>query len=118
MATQSAPQAASTTASTTHPLTPLSSVEIVSAAGIIRSLYPANTSLLFKAVTLQEPEKAATLKYLDAEHAGTALPTGIDRKAFIAYYIRNTVSLRLCFIAFEDLAGLVAGEGLGMRRQR
>lgn len=75
-----------------HPFNPLSTTEIVAASGIIRSLYPANAILQFKAVTLQEPEKELMLPYLEAEHAGKTLPTGLARKAFVAYYLKNTVS--------------------------
>ena len=74
-----------------HPLSPLAAAEIVRAAAFIRNLYPSSIKLQFKAVTLEEPEKARLVPYLDAEHAGRRLPS-IDRKAFISYYIRNTVS--------------------------
>lgn len=74
-----------------HPLSPLTASEITTTARFIRGLYTSNTSLLFKAITLQEPEKAQLAPYLDAEHNGQ--PTGhIDRKAFVNYIIRNTVS--------------------------
>ena len=74
-----------------HPLSPLAASEIVRAADFIRNLYPASVKLQFKAVTLEEPEKARLVPYLDAEHRGRRLPS-IDRKAFVSYYIRNTVS--------------------------
>ena len=74
-----------------HPLSPLAASEIVRAADFIRNLYPASVKLQFKAVTLEEPEKARLAPYLDAEHGGRRLPS-IDRKAFVSYYIRNTVS--------------------------
>ena len=78
-----------------HPLSPLSASEIVRAADFIRRLYPSAAELQFKAVTLEEPEKARLVPYLEAEHGGRKLPA-IDRKAFVSYYIRNTVSrLRL-----------------------
>ena len=75
-----------------HPLSPLTASEIVQAADFIRHLYPSATRLQFKAVTLEEPAKARLVPYLDAEHAGKRLPA-LDRKAFVSYYIRNTVSL-------------------------
>lgn len=75
-----------------HPLSPLTASEISRASDLIRHLYPSATRLHFKAVTLEEPEKARLVPYLDAEHAGKRLPA-IDRKAFVSYYIRNTVSL-------------------------
>lgn len=74
-----------------HPLAPLSASEITSAAAIIRASWPAHTDLHFKVVTLEEPPKAEVLRYLDAEHTGRPLPS-ISRKAFLNYYIRNTVS--------------------------
>ncbi|RMD42871.1 hypothetical protein DV735_g2295, partial [Chaetothyriales sp. CBS 134920] len=72
-----------------HPLTPLSGSEITKAADLIRSVWPANTDLRFKAITLLEPEKKSLLPYLEAEHSGGQLPS-VPRKAFSAYYIRNT----------------------------
>lgn len=74
-----------------HPLSPLTTSEITSAASLIRSLYASNTKFQFKAITLEEPEKARLVPYLEAEHSGGRLPS-IDRKAFVSYYIRNTVS--------------------------
>lgn len=73
-----------------HPLAPLSATELKNAAAIIKASWPAHTDLHFKVVTLQEPPKSEVLKYLEAEHGGKALPS-IPRKAFINYYIRNTV---------------------------
>lgn len=74
-----------------HPLAPLSAEELTSAATILRSAWPANTDLHFKVVTLEEPPKAQAVPYLDAEHSNKPLPS-IGRKAFVNYYIRNTVS--------------------------
>jgi len=73
-----------------HPLAPLSASELQSASSIIKASWPEHTDLHFKVVTLQEPPKAQVLKYLEAEHNGGSLPV-ISRKAFINYYIRNTV---------------------------
>ena len=73
-----------------HPLSPLTSSEIENAAGLIRQLYPFSTKFQFKAITLEEPEKARLVPYLDAEHGNARLPA-IDRKAFVCYYLRNTV---------------------------
>jgi primary-amine oxidase len=73
-----------------HPLAPLSASELQNAATIIKASWPAHTDLYFKVVTLQEPPKAEVLKYLEAEHSGKSLPS-VSRKAFINYYIRNTV---------------------------
>ena len=74
-----------------HPLNPVTESEIRSATRIIKSKYPEGTSLHFKIITLEEPEKAVMMPYLQAEHAGGAFPK-IDRKIFISYYLRNTVS--------------------------
>ena len=73
------------------PRSPLTASEITTSAKFIRGLYPSGADLHFKAITLQEPEKAQLAPYLDAEHNGQT--TGhIDRKAFVNYIIRNTVS--------------------------
>lgn len=89
IATDATPRTAKAVPS--HPLAPLSSAELQTAASIIRASWPARTDLHFKVVTLQEPPKAEVLKYLEAEHGyGGSLPT-VSRKAFINYYIRNTV---------------------------
>ena len=74
-----------------HPLCPITAAEIKRSADLVRSLYPAKTDLRFKAITLEEPEKAQLVPYLDAEHNRGRLPH-IDRKIFVCYYIRNTVS--------------------------
>lgn len=74
-----------------HPLSPITETEIRNAVHVLRSKYPEGTKLHFKAVTLEEPEKAVMLPYLQAEHDGGKLPT-IDRKIFVNYYLRNTVS--------------------------
>jgi primary-amine oxidase len=87
--TDAAPQA--TKAVPSHPLAPLSASEITTAASIIKASWPAHTDLHFKVVTLQEPPKAEVLKYLEAEHTSKSRPA-ISRKAFLNYYIRNTVS--------------------------
>ncbi|KAL8755637.1 MAG: hypothetical protein Q9199_003507 [Rusavskia elegans] len=72
-----------------HPLSPLTAAEITHAVQLVETLYPPNTSLQYKAVTLQEPNKADLVPYLEAEHHGGRKPT-IERRAFVAYYIRNT----------------------------
>jgi primary-amine oxidase len=92
MSTEIISDAAPHTAKTvpSHPLAPLSAAELKTAASIIRASWPARTDLHFKVVTLQEPPKVEVLKYLEAEHGGKSLPT-VSRRAFINYYIRNTV---------------------------
>jgi primary-amine oxidase len=79
-----------TKAVSSHPLAPLSASEITSAASIIKASWPAHTDLHFKVITLQEPRKLEALQYLEAEHAGKSRPE-INRRAFVNYYIRNTV---------------------------
>lgn len=74
-----------------HPLSPLTALEIIKASELIRALYLPKIDLHFKAVTLEEPEKVLLVPYLDAEHQGMKL-LSLDRKAFVCYYIRNTVS--------------------------
>ena len=77
-----------------HPFSPLSASELQDAAAIIKASWPAHTDLHFKVVTLQEPPKVEALKYLEAEHSGKPLPS-IARKAFVNYYIRNTVCAKM-----------------------
>lgn len=96
LATDPSPRATKSIAS--HPLAPLSASELQSAASIIKASWPAHTDLHFKVVTLQEPPKAEVLKYLEAEHSGKSLPE-ISRKAFLNYYIRNTVGKCITFPA-------------------
>ena len=74
-----------------HPFCPLTASEISQASELVRSSWPAHTNLLFKAVTLEEPSKKELAPYIEAEHSG-ASPAKIPRRAFVAYYIRNTVS--------------------------
>jgi primary-amine oxidase len=75
-----------------HPLSPITADEITHASALIRSLWPENTSIQFKVITLDEPSKAEVIPYLDAEHGRESLPA-IERKAFVNYYLRNTVCI-------------------------
>lgn len=75
-----------------HPIAPLTAAEITESSKFIRESWPANTSLQFKVVTLDEPSKTELVPYLAAERAGGKLPT-IARKSMVVYYIRNTVSI-------------------------
>ena len=77
---------------TSHPLAPLTADEINIAAALVRRLWPSGTQLHYKTVTLQEPRKVEVLPFLQAEHGRGPLPT-IQRKAFVNYYIRNTVRM-------------------------
>lgn len=74
-----------------HPIGPLTAQEIAQSAALLRAFWPANTNLQFKTITLLEPPKAQLLPYLVAERAGQT-PAPIERKSFLIYYIRNTVS--------------------------
>ena len=93
-ATQEAisPQAHTVEHNTAHPLCPLTASEISTTAQLIKGSWPSNVDILFKVITLEEPQKKHFVPYLDAEHTGRTLPR-IDRKAFVAYYLRNTVRL-------------------------
>ena len=86
-----APMAEAVKQIASHPLCPITAAEIKGAADLIRRLYPSKTNFQFKVITLQEPEKAQLVPYLEAEHQGEKLPN-IDRRAFVCYYLRNTVS--------------------------
>ena len=86
-----APQAKASKHFAAHPLCPLTGSEISNTAELVKGLWPSNVDLLFKVITLEEPAKKLFVPYLEAEHGGKALPR-IDRKAFVAYYLRNTVS--------------------------
>lgn len=107
----SSPRLAPTVAN--HPLSPLTAFEISTSSQLIHRLYPPRTNLHFKAVTLQEPDKAHTVPYLEAEHFGTN-PSSIDRRSFVCYYIRNTVSLK-SHVARAPLCrdGLLTGSSPG-----
>ena len=73
-----------------HPLGPLTANEISVSAGLIKGLWPSNTNIQFKSITLHEPAKADLVPFLEAEHAGQQTPA-VERKSFVVYYIRNTV---------------------------
>lgn len=74
-----------------HPLASLHGKEIEQTASLIRNVWPETTELWFKAVTLLEPPKDEMLRYIEAEDQHRPLPR-IDRKAFVNYYLKSTVS--------------------------
>lgn len=74
-----------------HPLGPLTADEIKESARLIRGVWPEGTNLQFKSITLQEPKKSDLVPFLAAEHSGQPTPT-VERRSFVVYYIRNTVS--------------------------
>ncbi|KAL6401755.1 copper methylamine oxidase precursor [Ilyonectria robusta] len=73
-----------------HPLAPITAAEIKSAALLAKGRWPANVSIGFKAITLQEPEKHLVVGYLEAERQSKRLPS-IDRKVFVVYTIKSSV---------------------------
>ena len=83
-----------------HPLGPLTHAEISESTGLIKALWPTNTNIQFKTITLHEPSKAELTPFLVAEHSGQARPV-VERKSFVVYYIRNTVSSKSTDSNFE-----------------
>jgi primary-amine oxidase len=88
-----------------HPFAPLSGDEIRIAAGLIKAQWPAQADFHFKVLTLAEPPKAEVLPYLEAEKSGRPLPR-IARKAWINYYIRNTVSAHAMHVTQSQMLTL------------
>jgi primary-amine oxidase len=81
-----------------HPLGPLTASEIKESTRLIKSIWPSNTNIQFKVITLKEPNKADLTPFLAAEHSGQQ-PPAIERRSFVVYYIRNTVcDLPSCFV--------------------
>lgn len=72
-----------------HPLRDLTASEIKQAASLVRQLHRGQ-ELVFKAITLAEPQKDLVLQYFKAQENGTALPA-IPRIVFAAYYFKGTV---------------------------
>jgi primary-amine oxidase len=87
----------------THPLDPLSADEITEAAAVLRAAYPPGSPITFKAITLDEPAKAAVVAYLDAEHRGSPRPV-VPRTAYVLYVMKNTHK------AFEATVDLLTGK--------
>lgn len=88
-----------------HPFSQLTPAEITQSAEIIRNLYP-GTELIFKIITLEEPDKAQALKYLEAEHAVEASRPFVERRSFAAYYKKGGASM----ISLLWLPGLVSAK--------
>lgn len=76
-----------------HPLRDLSADEIERAASLVSKLH-GDQELVFKAITLEEPQKRQVLDYLRAIDNAAPLPS-VRRVAFAAYYFKGTVSRRL-----------------------
>ena len=74
-----------------HPIGPLTASEISQSSSLIKSVWPSSTNIQFKVITLQEPKKAELAPFLTAERTGVS-SASLDRRSFVVYYIRNTVS--------------------------
>lgn len=85
-----------------HPLGPLSGDEISRSSSLIRAAWPEGTKFQFKVVTLLEPAKAELIPYLSAERKGQST-SSIDRRSFVVYYIRNTVSRQPRLVSAQNL---------------
>ncbi|PSS08945.1 hypothetical protein M430DRAFT_37100 [Amorphotheca resinae ATCC 22711] len=83
-----------------HPLGPLTAAEISESARLIKGLWPSNTDIQFKSITLREPNKADLTPFLAAEHAGQPTPN-IERRSFVVYYIRNTDKLHEAIVSLS-----------------
>jgi len=93
VATESpAPTFLSSKAASIHPFAPLSASEIKLASALIRGEWPGKTELQFKVITLEEPAKANVIPVLEAEAKGETFSPP-ERRAFVNYYLRNTVSV-------------------------
>jgi primary-amine oxidase len=75
-----APGSSSGSEAHSHPLSPLSEHEFRNARDIINGLYGAESTLFFRAISLNEPRKAELIPYLEAEHAGAALAELSERR--------------------------------------
>ncbi len=77
----------------THPLGPLTAQEISQSSALVRGSWPHTIDCHFKVITLLEPPKVELAPYLAAKRLGQ-MPASIDRRAFVVYYFRGTVSGR------------------------
>ena len=110
-----------------HPIGPLSGEEIERSSSLIRQVWPTETKFQFKVITLLEPAKAELVPYLDAERKGQK-HRAIDRRAFVVYYLKNTVGKALSSLSHFWLTGQaqtargrgepLAGEGREQRPPR
>lgn len=74
-----------------HPFAPLASREITASAQILKASWPESTDIHFKTITLLEPKKEEVIPFLAAERSGKK-ERSPERRSFVLYYIRNTVS--------------------------
>lgn len=75
-----------------HPLGPVTAVEITKSGEILQASWPTGTKLHYKAITLSEPPKSVLAPYLAAERAGEK-PAPLDRKTLVIYYLKGTENL-------------------------
>ncbi|KAF4124381.1 primary-amine oxidase [Geosmithia morbida] len=103
-----------------HPLAPLSEAEFQKTRDIVRALHGPDTSILFRAILLDEPAKDILVPYLEAEHAGKldgSVPVP-PRQVLVEHdlitppanhqYIRTVVNVDKA----EVVSQKVAGEGI------
>ena len=98
-----------------HPLGPLTAQEISQSAALVRGSWPGTIDCHFKVITLLEPPKIELVPYLAAERVGQT-PGGIDRRAFVVYYFRGTVSRR-CLITYCNSRADSASPSITFTRQ-
>lgn len=74
-----------------HPLAQLTADEIKQSANLVRRVTGDDIELIFKAITLKEPDKTLILEYLEAEHSGASALPHLDRFGFVVYYKKGGV---------------------------
>jgi primary-amine oxidase len=74
------------------PFVALSKDEILQTSKLIRNLWPPATQIQFKVLTLHEPLKDEVLSFFEGlgNNGQQNLP---ERRAWVNYYLRNTVCL-------------------------
>jgi len=98
------PAAAVSKTATVHPFAPLSAAEIKHASDLVRAEWPDKTDVQFKVITLEEPAKADVIPVLEAEATGHTF-SQLDRRAFVNYYLRNTVSAFGC-VSYQTVSNV------------
>lgn len=74
-----------------HPLSQLTAEEIRHAARLIRNAWSEQVEIIYKSITLKEPDKSLVLEYLEAEHLHSVHRPTFDRESFIVYYKKGGV---------------------------
>ncbi|KAJ5108251.1 copper amine oxidase [Penicillium angulare] len=85
-----------------HPFSQLTATEIQRSGQLVSQLFP-GISLIFKSITLYEPDKEQALEYLEAEHAGNAMRPIVERRSILAYYEKGGDTL------YEAIVNLTTG---------